>query len=613
MSSSRYSISYTQDRLFRAIESDKYQMGLIPQRFRGADQIYVPWAGKRGLDRKADPAAEVVRDSAQGFPTRRDCRCGRIRRIQASGDCIRIQQPVAYLKTESLSDSGLAGSVRTCNHGKNRRHVLGGVRLQFADNRVVFSRRSAGNPANLKSPSVRTLHHFQAFAIHIENREPSRERFVERCAGRCPHGLVERSVAVIVFVRHAYIITRCGTSNHSLASNIPPAMKQIFVVPALYSCVALGLGQDDALAPYRKQLEANPRSSLAHYRIAEIFMSQKNYQSAANEFREALNGDLEPPWIERQSRLSLGAIFDMTGQFERALNEYQQANRSSARDAPVVAEPVQRKEPEYSEEGRVAGLEGVVLLAAVIAEDGSARDMRVTQPLGLGLDEKAIEAVKEWRFKERPVPAPATIAVDFRLPSKQSRWHLIRASFSQLEGASRPVFQSAKYPSGAGVSRTTIEEARIVAAVGRLATATLLFDVDEKGRPVDIWVQSASEAVWGNAGTRLALQARHERWDSCGCSLYAGACLGLEEFVGFDVSQTERSYSPAAASSAGCVSSTSAGSAADPSRREYSGLTINSDRSARISAARKAGSHPGCGSLLRADRARRTRPGSAPD
>jgi TonB family protein len=279
-------------------------------------------------------------------------------------------------------------------------------------------------------------------------------------------------------------------------------MKQLFVV----ACVAVGLSQnnpDDTLAPYRKQLEANPRSSLAHYRIAEIFMSQKNYQSAANEFREALNGDLEPAWIEHRSHLSLGAIFDMTGQFERALNEYQQANRSSARDAPVVAEPIQMTEPEYSEEGRIAGLEGVVLLTAVIAEDGSARDMRVTRPLGLGLDEKAIEAVKQWRFKERPVPATATIAVDFRLPSKQSRWHLIRASFSQLEGASRPVFQSAKYPPGAGVARATIEEARIVAAVGRVATATLLFDVDQDGRPVHFWVQNASEAVWGGEAIEL--------------------------------------------------------------------------------------------------------------
>jgi hypothetical protein len=127
----------------------------------------------------------------------------------------------------------------------------------------------------------------------------------------------------------------------------------------------------------------------------------------------------------------------------------------------------------------------------------------VIRPLGLGLDEKAIEAVKEWRFKEPPVPVAATIAVDFRLLSKQSRWHLTRAAFDSPEGAARPVFLSAKYPLGAGVGRATIEEARIVAAVGRVATATVSFDVDENGRPVDLWVQNASEAVWGGEAVEL--------------------------------------------------------------------------------------------------------------
>jgi len=42
----------------------------------------------------------------------------------------------------------------------------------------------------------------------------------------------------------------------------------------------------------------NRYSSLAHFRIAEVFFLQRNYQAAANEFREALNGDLEPKWTE---------------------------------------------------------------------------------------------------------------------------------------------------------------------------------------------------------------------------------------------------------------------------------------------------------------------------
>jgi hypothetical protein len=45
--------------------------------------------------------------------------------------------------------------------------------------------------------------------------------------------------------------------------------------------------------------------------IAEIFMRQQNYQSAANEFRAALNGDLKRAWIEASSHLNLGTIFDI--------------------------------------------------------------------------------------------------------------------------------------------------------------------------------------------------------------------------------------------------------------------------------------------------------------
>jgi tetratricopeptide (TPR) repeat protein len=84
----------------------------------------------------------------------------------------------------------------------------------------------------------------------------------------------------------------------------------------------------EALKEYQKALEANRGSSLAHYRIAEVFFLQNNYQSAANEFREALNGDLEPKWTEVWAHINLGKIFDITGQRERAVNEYNQAVRT---------------------------------------------------------------------------------------------------------------------------------------------------------------------------------------------------------------------------------------------------------------------------------------------
>lgn len=82
--------------------------------------------------------------------------------------------------------------------------------------------------------------------------------------------------------------------------------------------------------------------------------------------------------------------------------------------------PIYRPEPEYSEEARKAKFQGAVMLQIVIDENGRTRDIRVIRPLGLGLDEKAIEAVQKWRFKPstkdgRPVPVQANVEVNFRL------------------------------------------------------------------------------------------------------------------------------------------------------------------------------------------------------
>jgi aminopeptidase N len=80
-----------------------------------------------------------------------------------------------------------------------------------------------------------------------------------------------------------------------------------------------------AIAEYQKALAENRGSAIANYRLAEVFMMQHNYQSAANSFRDALRGDNDPKWVEVWSHISLGKIFDITGQRERAVNEYRLA------------------------------------------------------------------------------------------------------------------------------------------------------------------------------------------------------------------------------------------------------------------------------------------------
>jgi len=85
--------------------------------------------------------------------------------------------------------------------------------------------------------------------------------------------------------------------------------------------------------------------------------------------------------------------------------------------SPVV---ISKVDPEYSEEARKAKYSGTVMLSVIVDTEGHARDIRVNKSLGMGLDEKAIEAVQKWRFrpgmnKGVAVNVRALIEVNFRL------------------------------------------------------------------------------------------------------------------------------------------------------------------------------------------------------
>jgi TonB family protein len=181
-------------------------------------------------------------------------------------------------------------------------------------------------------------------------------------------------------------------------------------------------------------------------------------------------------------------------------------SRGVCQDHPVIGEPIQKTDPEYTEEARVVELEGTVVLRGTIGEDGLAHDLKVLESLGLGLDEKAVEAVQQWHFQ--PTVVSVQIPVDFRLSTKQSRWHLIRVQFGTPPGISRPVFTTALFPVGAGLGPEAMEEGLLVVAMGRLATAKVTFEVDEHGIPVHLQVPNSSEAVWGREATAVVAQWR---------------------------------------------------------------------------------------------------------
>jgi aminopeptidase N len=110
----------------------------------------------------------------------------------------------------------------------------------------------------------------------------------------------------------------------------------------------------EAVKQYQAVLELNKNSSLAHYKIGDIFFKLRNYTASMEEFRRALDGDMDPKWVEVWSHLKLAEIFDVTGQRDRALNEYQRALQTNDNTQGALDEANRYVKKPYSQEAKSA-------------------------------------------------------------------------------------------------------------------------------------------------------------------------------------------------------------------------------------------------------------------
>jgi TonB family protein len=114
---------------------------------------------------------------------------------------------------------------------------------------------------------------------------------------------------------------------------------------------------------------------------------------------------------------------------------------------------IHKTEPLYTSEAQQKGVEGRAVLIVVIDTNGLPTDIKIASPLGMGLDQMAIECVQQWRFKPGtkngvPVPVTATIEVNFRLrgstvsPEKFDKLETTRAFYNngvrELKGTDGP-------------------------------------------------------------------------------------------------------------------------------------------------------------------------------
>jgi TonB family protein len=100
-------------------------------------------------------------------------------------------------------------------------------------------------------------------------------------------------------------------------------------------------------------------------------------------------------------------------------------------------QPIFRPDAEYTDEARKAQLSGTVVVTLIVETDGTTSDVEVAKPLGDGLEQKAVEAVRQWKFKPatiagKPVRARVNVEVAFRLLLSDSFWDRSTAPFSGL-------------------------------------------------------------------------------------------------------------------------------------------------------------------------------------
>ena len=183
--------------------------------------------------------------------------------------------------------------------------------------------------------------------------------------------------------------------------------------------------------------------------------------------------------------------------------------------APVLESSQQ---PEFTDQARLARLQGTVRVSLVVGDDGRPRDLHVVKPLGLGLDENAVATVSLWRFRPgtksgQPVAVAVTVETSFHLLLDPRDWRVVSAAFSVPPNAAAPVLAKALYPLAKG-------------AAG-FAGAQVGFDIDQQGVPSNIHVLRSSNPKFDHAVTSLIHAWRFRAATQGGVPVPAKATLDL--------------------------------------------------------------------------------------
>ena len=180
---------------------------------------------------------------------------------------------------------------------------------------------------------------------------------------------------------------------------------------------------DAAMAEYREAVRLKPDDPFAHDNLGRTLLKKGDADAAIAEHSQALRLKPDDPFFHR----NLGLAFKQKGDNAAALDEYRTASQLEARGPQSVGNdvsapvPIFRPEPADTKQARNETVTRVVMLLIVVDTQGNVAEVQqASKPLGKGLDEKAIETVRTWKFKPAtrdgvPVAVRVTVEISFRL------------------------------------------------------------------------------------------------------------------------------------------------------------------------------------------------------
>ncbi len=160
-----------------------------------------------------------------------------------------------------------------------------------------------------------------------------------------------------------------------------------------------------------------------HFGIAACLICNALLSASTHPLPAGQNRQVGPATSSSPSQLAQTNGHEPASTLSAGVTEGELAKVCSKKNPPPCATPphvVSSPGPEYSPEARAAQYQGTCKLSLIVEPDGRTSHITVLDRLGMGLSEKAIEAVKQWKFKPgmrdgKPVPVQITVEVTFRI------------------------------------------------------------------------------------------------------------------------------------------------------------------------------------------------------